>query len=80
MDPVSQGVLGATLPQSATSGKNAPVAGLLGFIAGMSADLDVLMHQRAQQLGRSQFFADYRLRIAAVVRDYGLDDRDEAPQ
>jgi hypothetical protein len=25
-------------------------------------------------------FRDYRLRIAAVVRDYGLNERDEAPQ
>ncbi|MET0745394.1 MAG: antibiotic biosynthesis monooxygenase, partial [Microvirga sp.] len=24
-------------------------------------------------------FADYRLRIAAVIRDYGLESRDEAP-
>jgi hypothetical protein len=24
-------------------------------------------------------FADYRLRIASVMRDYGLNERDEAP-
>lgn len=37
------------------------------------------MHRQAQQAGRTGIFADYRLRIAAVVRDYGMTERDEAP-
>ena len=37
-------------------------------------------HREAQARGRSGVFADYRLRIASVVRDYGMSDRDEAPQ
>jgi heme-degrading monooxygenase HmoA len=36
-------------------------------------------HRAAQAAGRNGVFADYRLRIAAVVRDYGLIDRDQAP-
>jgi heme-degrading monooxygenase HmoA len=36
-------------------------------------------HRRAQHVGRESAFADYRLRIAHVVRDYGLNERDEAP-
>lgn len=36
-------------------------------------------HRAAQQAGRERLFADYRLRIASVVRDYGLQQRDEAP-
>jgi heme-degrading monooxygenase HmoA len=36
-------------------------------------------HRRAQHLGRSSIFAGYRLRVAEVVRDYGLHDRGEAP-
>lgn len=36
-------------------------------------------HRAAQAAGRGGIFADYRLRIAAVVRDYGLDDREQAP-
>lgn len=36
-------------------------------------------HRAAQQAGRERLFADYRLRIASVVRDYGLQERDEAP-
>jgi len=36
-------------------------------------------HRRAQQAGRGGLFADYRLRVAHVLRDYGMSDRDEAP-
>jgi heme-degrading monooxygenase HmoA len=36
-------------------------------------------HREAQAIGRGVLFEDYRLRIAAVVRDYGLTDRTEAP-
>ncbi len=35
--------------------------------------------QARQARGRSGVFADYRLRIASVVRDYGMTDRAEAP-
>ena len=37
-------------------------------------------HQMAQRAGRSGVFRTYRLRVAAVVRDYGMDERAEAPQ
>ena len=36
-------------------------------------------HRAAQTLGRTEIFADYRLRIAGVIRDYGMTERDEAP-
>ena len=36
-------------------------------------------HRGTQQAGRAGIFADYRLRVAAVVRDYGLNDRAQAP-
>ena len=36
-------------------------------------------HRGAQRVGRDRAFADYRLRIAHVVRDYGMTNRDEAP-
>jgi heme-degrading monooxygenase HmoA len=36
-------------------------------------------HRRVQALGRSRFFAGYRLRMSEVIRDYGPDDRDQAP-
>ena len=37
-------------------------------------------HRRAQAKGRGGVFADYRLRVASVVRDYGLKERAEAPR
>jgi len=36
-------------------------------------------HRRAQDAGRRTIFADYRLRVAQVIRDYGLRERAEAP-
>jgi heme-degrading monooxygenase HmoA len=37
------------------------------------------VHRAAQARGRGGVFADYRLRVAAVLRDYGMHDRAEAP-
>ncbi len=37
-------------------------------------------HRRAQTKGRKKIFADYRLRIAGVIRDYGMSDRDGVPE
>ena len=36
-------------------------------------------HRRAQAAGRGGVFADYRLRVASVIRDYGMNERDAAP-
>ena len=36
-------------------------------------------HRRAQAAGRNGVFRDYRLRVAEVVRDYGMTDRQGAP-
>ncbi|MEW6762182.1 MAG: antibiotic biosynthesis monooxygenase [Pseudomonadota bacterium] len=36
-------------------------------------------HRAAQAQGRSGIFRDYRLRVAHVMRDYGLDERTGAP-
>jgi heme-degrading monooxygenase HmoA len=37
-------------------------------------------HREAQRRGRQFIFADYRLRVATVVRDYGLKERAGAPE
>ncbi len=37
-------------------------------------------HRKTQAKGRGGVFSDYRLRIAEVARDYGMNDRAEAPQ
>jgi heme-degrading monooxygenase HmoA len=36
-------------------------------------------HRAAQEAGRGGLFAGYRLRVAEVLRDYGLTERAEAP-
>ncbi len=36
-------------------------------------------HRESQAAGRGGVFADYRLRVAHVVRDYGMTERTEAP-
>lgn len=36
-------------------------------------------HRRTQQAGRNGIFANYRLRVAGVLRDYGMNERDQAP-
>jgi heme-degrading monooxygenase HmoA len=36
-------------------------------------------HRAAQTAGRAHIFADYRLRVAHVLRDYGMEEREEAP-
>ena len=36
-------------------------------------------HRQAQSRGRGGVFENYRLRVAHVLRDYGLNERDEAP-
>ena len=36
-------------------------------------------HRATQAKGRHGVFANYRLRVASVMRDYGLNEREEAP-
>ena len=40
---------------------------------------ELTAHRGAQKAGRDTIFKDYRIRIAHVMRDYGMFDRDEAP-
>jgi heme-degrading monooxygenase HmoA len=36
-------------------------------------------HRDAQSAGRGGIFADYRLRVVGVIRDYGMFERTQAP-
>jgi heme-degrading monooxygenase HmoA len=40
---------------------------------------NVELHRQAQAHGRASVFNHYRLRVANVVRDYGMTERREAP-
>lgn len=37
-------------------------------------------HRAGQQEGRQSVFAGYRIRVAQVLRDYGLSEREQAPR
>ena len=47
--------------------------------AAVQAWRNVEHHRQAQKAGREGVFRDYRLRVATVLRDYGLTERGEAP-
>lgn len=47
--------------------------------AAVQAWRNVEGHRIAQAQGRSEVFADYRIRVASVVRDYSMSARDQAP-
>ncbi len=47
--------------------------------AAVEAWRQVEFHRTAQSDGRSWVFKDYRLRVAGVMRDYGMFERAQAP-
>jgi heme-degrading monooxygenase HmoA len=47
--------------------------------AAVAAWRNLRTHRAAQGRGRAGIFADYRLRVADVIRDYGMSDRAEVP-
>jgi heme-degrading monooxygenase HmoA len=47
--------------------------------AAVAAWRNVLEHRTAQAAGRAAIFTHYRLRVAKVVRDYGMTAREQAP-
>lgn len=38
------------------------------------------LHRQAQAKGRTDLFDDYRIRVAEVLRDYGMVNRSQAPK
>ena len=50
MDPLTQGAMGAALPQALSNKKTLWLIGLLGFLSGMAPDLDVLIRSKADPL------------------------------
>ena len=47
--------------------------------AAVQAWRNIAEHRAAQAKGRAGVFKDYRLRIASVIRDYGMNERAQAP-
>ena len=48
--------------------------------AAIEAWRNVAEHRNSQARGRARIFEDYRIRIAGVVRDYGMNERAQAPK
>ncbi|CEJ10156.1 Antibiotic biosynthesis monooxygenase [bacterium YEK0313] len=49
--------------------------------AAVAAWRNQIRHRATQAAGRGGIFRDYRLRVASVLRDYGMNDRrEEAPE
>lgn len=48
-------------------------------VAAVAAWRNSMHHRRAQAAGRGAIFRDYRLRVAGVLRDYGMRDRAQVP-
>ena len=48
--------------------------------AAVAAWRNVPEHRRSQSKGRAKIFENYRLRIAGVIRDYGMNDRAQSPK
>ncbi|MBB6261387.1 heme-degrading monooxygenase HmoA [Paenochrobactrum gallinarii] len=40
---------------------------------------NLTMHRNVQAAGRDHVFSNYRLRVASVLRDYGMSERQQAP-
>jgi heme-degrading monooxygenase HmoA len=47
--------------------------------AAVQAWRNVFEHREAQRQGRTRIFQNYRLRVASVLRDYGMDEREQVP-
>ena len=50
MDPLTQGAIGAALPQATRNKTHVGIAGALGFLAGLAADADVLIRSESDPL------------------------------
>jgi heme-degrading monooxygenase HmoA len=48
--------------------------------AAVEAWRNTMEHRRGQARGRAEILADYRLRVCGVIRDYGMNERAQAPQ
>ena len=50
MDPLTQGVLGAALPQSISNKKSLGIIGIIGFLSGLAPDLDIFIKSESDPI------------------------------
>ena len=46
----------------------------------MAAWRNIVEHRESQKFGLAKIFQDYRLRVASVIRDCGMTEREQAPE
>lgn len=59
MDPLTQGVVGAALPQATTRKAHVRIAGAFGFLAGMAADIDIFIRSDTDPLLYLEFHRQF---------------------
>ncbi|MFS1862611.1 metal-dependent hydrolase [Vibrio lentus] len=59
MDPLTQGVLGASLSQSASKKQHLVVAGVLGLLSGLAPDLDAFIRSQSDPLLALEFHRQF---------------------
>ncbi len=84
MDPLTQGVIGAALPQSISNKKSLGIIGILGFLSGLAPDLDIFIRSESdpilflefhRQFTHSLIFIPFGGLICALVLYYLISKR-----
>ena len=84
MDPLTQGVIGAALPQSIGNKKSLGIIGILGFLSGLAPDLDVFIRSESdpilflefhRQFTHSLIFIPFGGLICALVLHFFISKR-----
>mgnify|MGYP006147459789 FL=1 len=84
MDPLSQGVLGAALPQSISNKKSLGIIGVIGFLSGLAPDLDIFIRSKSdpilflefhRQFTHSLIFIPFGGLICALVLHFLISKR-----
>jgi inner membrane protein len=84
LDPLTQGVLGAALPQSISNKKSLGIIGILGFLSGLAPDLDIFIRSESdpilflefhRQFTHSLIFIPFGGLICALVLYYLISKR-----
>ena len=84
MDPLTQGVLGAALPQSISNKKSLGIIGIIGFLSGLAPDLDIFIKSESdpilflefhRQFTHSLIFIPFGGLICALVLHFLISKR-----
>ena len=66
MDPLTQGTVGAALAQSSADKKNIFKASVIGFLAGLTPDLDVLIQSSSDPILFLEYHRQFTLSLIHI--------------